>query len=189
MEQTLITTHPDYFLLVDEEAEVEMNKYFYSYKENKVFLAGNNPDNIFRFLVIAHRPKANQPLLEGVPVLPDLPKVEEDEAMLLLKQLKNLLTKEHGYHANSNHVVHIDRVLAKPSEKRFSEAIELLKECAEEYSDHSLKNRLDAFLHSLTTPQQPKGFIVEYETCLQALPKDRFTPKIINNTICGKWVF
>ena len=99
----LITTHPDYILWVDEKADCSLesgsivlehntgagNPYYRIYKKGtlKTLLTWKNTvwnNEYWQVKIIAHLPLNNAPLLEGVDLLPELPKQEEDINQLAL---------------------------------------------------------------------------------------------------------
>lgn len=204
----LITTHPDYFMLVDEEAETKgCNSLIVRSFDNAIILDNVNSDNRKGekfYKLLAHLPKANQPLLEGVAKLPDLPKVEED--------VEKLADEANGYTVFALYTKapvfkegFIAGYKAKQSENKYIDIIEQLNLLGLiDWSKTEFKTN-KKLAESLTTPQQPKGFEMEMEDgcvgiCMEIAHDDegevclsgckyKGQPKIINNTICGKWIF
>lgn len=119
--------------------------------------------------VIAHLPLNNAPILEGVPLLPELPKQEEDglktvgkeafEALKLLNPRGGMkefvrMAAEFGY--------------KKAASKRWTD--EDMERCFEvgqciglSYLPHSYNEKLHEYLESLSPTLTPIGFEPEYE--------------------------
>lgn len=105
MNHKLITTHPDYWLLVDTEAPIEAMK-TPTYNEVVPWgefrcgislskerpMSGDGKVNLFEGIhaIIAHLPKHdNAPVLEDVPLLPELPKQKEDDIAVKAEEFYN----------------------------------------------------------------------------------------------------
>jgi hypothetical protein len=101
MSLKLITEHKDYLLLVDTEAAPAKRDFFIvMYNDESYLDILVNPIEDFRnyadedyidecYKIIAHLPLNNAPVLEGVYLLPELPKQEED-----VEELANQYYKE-----------------------------------------------------------------------------------------------
>ncbi len=196
----LITTHKDYLLLVDTESNIPNRSYFLlgeltsevrinQYRGNA---DGGRYNTHLSNLIIAHLPLNNVPVLEGVPLLPELPKQEDVE-----KRAIDFANKEHPFRSTE----FVDGIIEgyKANTKSWSDANMIDMFVAGFHHTSSGEKLLDDeakdYLQSLSPVKLPVGFEPEYEYSIDGIKWEdegigsirRF--KIINNVIQGEWIY
>lgn len=207
--KTKLIDHPQYYLLVDEEAEIKEGDYVYDthFHKNIIWRVKNgdigNPKNLdFCVKIIAHLPKGNAPKLEGVDLMPELPNDEEDVEQLAKDYYKYRCEIEEDNFKQRNKKDITSSFIAgykaaKQSEKKYSEVIKLLKNICDwsSYKEHPIgkqaQQALD-ILQSLSTTT-PIDFEVEMVDEIVDLGRHGSTivykPKVINGVLQGCWRF
>jgi hypothetical protein len=184
MNLKLITTHKDYILLVDTEAPIEGMKTLV-WNEVAGWMSGNdfrctvslskenpllNDINVFEGIhaIIAHLPLNNAPVLEGVPVLPELPKQEED--FDLDAELTKLNTPFRYDSANKRYNYtegDIKELLRKATSQNRRYTEEDMKKSFEagqlDKSNNWYGGDINQYLQSLSPVTLPVGFEPEYD--------------------------
>ena len=186
-------THPiiktDNYLLITSDELVEKN-YGYSPKSNEIFyytkdFYGKGHESWVN--IIAHLPLNNQPILEGVPLLPPLPN-EEDEWELDNDNIDKGVEKNGLGYVNGYYGGFVDGV------KKAKEKYKFTEEDVIKIVEKSRETGLTAeyLMLYLSQPKLPVGFkckMVSDIPSTEVMGEFELRPKIINGVVQGEWIF
>lgn len=165
----LIITHKDYLLLMDDTIGIaEQGEYVYSKLANTVrqleYKHGADNDRP----IIAHLPLNNAPTLEGVPLLPELPKQEDDVEQLIMKLIRK------GAERYALHPSYLEEI-ATPLILHFKHTANT------KYQSSPVKLPV-GFEPELYPDEMPEGVLDKNYT-------GSWDFKIINNILQGRWIW
>ena len=193
--KTKLIDHPQYYLLVDEEADLFESDKGSSMDGTLIITIQKDWNNSLKLAnkIIAHLPKGNAPKLEGVDLLPELPNDEEDVEQLAEQFAYGKTIHVHREDVKVGFIAGYKA--AKQSEKKYSEedmknAIKFFKSYQVLYKRDIFDKDINHYLQSLSTTT-PIDFVVEMEI-RPNWAKGYGTieePKVINGLLQGKWKF
>lgn len=214
MNLKLINTHKDYLLLVDKYIKPEGKIYTCVDRDNNIYTGYTITDLEYYNCVpiIAHLPLNNAPVLEGVPLLPELPKQEDDVEFDLDAELTKLNTpsryngvlKRYDY-TESDIKKLFDKVNTKRSDEDMPAIINQFFIDFKDSGEHwqtwdeivAWWDKYKQKQQSLSPVKLPVEFEPEYDNVTyfdteyqeeMERDKSQWKLKIINNILQGRWV-
>ena len=180
-------THPiiktDNYILITSDEEIQIGDVVLS-KLNQIILFSRYYDHKLYKKVIAHLPQNNEPILEGVPLLPPLPNEEDD--------LDKESDKYAGLIGNKDGTAKFDfkRGYKKAKEKyKFTEedVIKAIK------MTRGSDIPIETIIQSISQPKLPVGFKCEMNKTKDSVFYNNDVPYssqiIINGVMQGEWIF